>query len=65
IRKYQKSTGLLIQKLSFQRLVREIGKDFKAILRFGSSAIAALQEATKAYLVELFKDTISLLFMPK
>ncbi|MBA0663596.1 hypothetical protein Goklo_003701, partial [Gossypium klotzschianum] len=62
---YQKSTELLIQKLSFQRLVREIAKDFKAIVRFGSSAIAALQEATEAYLVELFKDTISLLFMPK
>ncbi|MBA0812107.1 hypothetical protein Gohar_026101, partial [Gossypium harknessii] len=65
IRKYQKSTELLIQKLSFQRLEREIAKDFKDILRFGSSAIAALQEATEAYLVELFKDTISLLFMPK
>ncbi|KAH1048335.1 hypothetical protein J1N35_039119, partial [Gossypium stocksii] len=57
IRKYQKSTKLLIQKLSFQKLVREIAKDFKTILRFGSSAIAALQEATQAYLVGLFKDT--------
>jgi histone H3/H4 len=29
IRKYQKSTELLIRKLPFQRLVREIAQDFK------------------------------------
>jgi histone H3 len=29
IRKYQKSTDLLIRKLPFQRLVREIAQDFK------------------------------------
>ena len=34
IRKYQKSTDLLIRKLPFQRLVREIAHDFKAELRF-------------------------------
>ncbi|KAH7847308.1 hypothetical protein Vadar_024501 [Vaccinium darrowii] len=34
IRKYQKSTELLIRKLPFQRLVREIAQDFKADLRF-------------------------------
>ena len=31
IRKYQKSTELLIRKLPFQRLVREIAQDFKVI----------------------------------
>jgi histone H3/H4 len=56
IRKYQKSTDLLIRKLPFQRLVREIAQDFKNDLRFQSSAIAALQEAAEAYLVGLFED---------
>ncbi|XP_066361337.1 histone H3.2-like [Miscanthus floridulus] len=57
IYKYQKSTELLIRKLPFQRLVREIAQDFKTDLRFQSSAVAALQEAAEAYLVGLFEDT--------
>ncbi|KAH0853557.1 hypothetical protein HID58_093075, partial [Brassica napus] len=62
IRKYQKSTELLIRKLPFQRLVREIAQDFKTDLRFQSSAVAALQEAAEAYLVGLFEDTNSARF---
>ena len=57
IRKYQKSTDLLINKLPFQRLVREIAQEFKTDLRFQSTAILALQEASEAYLVGLFEDT--------
>lgn len=57
IRKYQKNTDLLIRKLPFQRLVREIAQSFKDDLRFQSSAIGALQEASEAYLVGLFEDT--------
>jgi histone H3/H4 len=57
IRKYQKSTELLIRKLPFQRLVREIAHDFQKELRFQSSAVLALQEAAEAYLVGLFEDT--------
>ena len=57
IRRFQKSTELLIRKLPFQRLVREIAQDFKTDLRFQSSAVAALQEASEAYLVGLFEDT--------
>ena len=57
IRKYQKSTELLIRKAPFQRLVREIAQDFKIDLRFQSSAVMALQEAAEAYLVGLFEDT--------
>ncbi|KAB5595235.1 histone H3,2 [Ceratobasidium theobromae] len=57
IRRYQKSTELLIRKLPFQRLVREIAQDFKTDLRFQSSAVLALQEASEAYLVSLFEDT--------
>ena len=55
--RYQKSTELLIRKLPFQRLVREIAQDFKTDLRFQSSAVMALQEASEAYLVGLFEDT--------
>ena len=57
IRKFQKSTDLLIRKLPFQRLVREIATVFKSDLRFQSSAVLALQEASESYLVGLFEDT--------
>ena len=51
------ATRLLIRRLPFQRLVREIAQDFKTDLRFQGSAILALQEAAEAYLVGLFEDT--------
>jgi histone H3 len=57
IRQYQKSTELLIRKLPFQRLVKEISQEFRTDLRFQSTALLALQEATEAYLVGLFEDT--------
>jgi len=57
IRQYQKSTDLLIRKLPFQRLVREIAQDFKNDLRFQSTALLALQEALERHLVSLFEDT--------
>lgn len=57
IRRYQKSTQLLIRKLPFQRLVREIAQEFKTDLRFQGSAVLALQEASEAYLTGLFEDT--------
>ena len=57
IRRFQKSTELLVRKLPFQRLVREIAQSFKTDLRFQASAIVALQEASEAYLVGLFEDT--------
>ena len=57
IRKFQKSTELLIRKLPFQRVVREIAGEFKSDLRFQSQAVLALQEAAEAYLVGLFEDT--------
>jgi histone H3 len=57
IRKYQKSSELLIRKLPFQRLVREIAMDFKTDLRFQSLAVLALQEAAEAFLIGLFDDT--------
>ncbi|KAK4702503.1 hypothetical protein P7C70_g3720, partial [Phenoliferia sp. Uapishka_3] len=66
IRKYQKTTDLLVQRLPFARLVREIANDYfdeggfgdeRAGLRWQSSALLALQEATEAYLVHLFEDS--------
>src|SRR6218665_3330195 len=60
IRRYQKSTELLIRKLPFQRLVREIAGSLEGIgrpdLRFQPDAFLALQEATESYLVTLFED---------
>ncbi|EJD53624.1 histone-fold-containing protein [Auricularia subglabra TFB-10046 SS5] len=64
IRKYQKSTDLLMAKLPFARVVREISEDMITSygdystggLRWQSSALLALQEATEAFLVHLFED---------
>ena len=55
IRKYQASTELLIRKLPFQRLVKEVAGSI-GNYRFESTAIMALQEAAEAYLVHLFVD---------
>ena len=57
IRRYQKSTELLIRKAPFHRLVREISQDFNDALRYKGTSVLALQEAAKAYLVGLFEDT--------
>ena len=57
IRRFQKSTELLLRRLPFQRLVREIAQDFKSDTRWQSHAVYALQEASEAYLVGLFEDT--------
>jgi len=67
IRKYQKSTDLLLRRLPFSRLVREIAHEYATSmdivgggvaggLRWQSTAIQALQEAAEAYLVHLFED---------
>ena len=59
IRKYQKSTELLIRKLPFQRLVREVAQSIRPDLRFQSTAILALQEASESFLVTMF-DKVNL-----
>eukprot|EP00741_Cyanophora_paradoxa_P010288 tig00020516_g9959.t1 len=57
IRKYQKTTDLLLRKLPFQRLVREIAQNYgMPDKRFQSSSVLALQEASEAYLIGLFQD---------
>ena len=57
IRKYQKTSDLLLRKASFQRLVREVAQDFKSDTRFVSDALFALQHASEGYLVGVFEDT--------
>ncbi|RMZ90042.1 hypothetical protein DV736_g2728, partial [Chaetothyriales sp. CBS 134916] len=62
IRRYQQSTDLLILKLPFARLVREVAQYVLPMgvggeLRWQSQAIQALQEASEAFLVHLFEDT--------
>ena len=57
IRRYQKSTDLLIRKAPFLRLVKEIAQQIKEDVRFQSTAVLALQEASEYYLVGLFEDT--------
>jgi histone H3 len=56
IRRYQKSTELLMRRAPFSRLLREIAQDFRIDLRWQQSAIEAAQEASEAYLVSLFED---------
>ena len=57
IRRYQKSSDLLLRKAPFQRLIREIAQDFKNDVRFTSTSVLATQEAAEAYLVGLDEDT--------
>jgi histone H3 len=57
IRRYQQSTDLLLRRLPFQRLVREVAQDLLTDIRFQSAAMLALQECAEAYLVGLFEDT--------
>ena len=57
IRRYQKSTELLIKRGPFQRLVREIAEGLNTGLRFQTSALCALQEAAESFLVGMFEDT--------
>lgn len=61
IRRYQRSTDLLIRKLPFARLVRQLCQDHFVrpgeSLRWQPQALAALQEAAETYLVQLFEDS--------
>jgi len=57
IRRYQKTTELLLRKLPFMRLVREVANEFRPNLRFQGSALLALQEATEAYMVQILEES--------
>ena len=57
IRKFQKSTELLIRKLPFQRFVREITQNLRLDIRFQKQAMMALQDSAEAYLIGLLEDS--------
>ena len=65
IRREQKKTNLMIPRQSFNRLVREIGKELKngadlnmrqIDLRYSDSALELIQMAVEHYLVNLFEE---------
>lgn len=56
IRHYQRSTNLLIQRLPFQRIVRDVARDIRPDLRFQPKAIDALQHAAEQYMTSVFED---------
>jgi histone H3/H4 len=58
IRKFQRTTDLLLRKLPFARLVRELTLHYNnSGLRWQAEALLALQEASEDYLVRLFEDS--------
>ena len=56
IRKYQSTGELLIRRLLFQRLIREVAQGFRADLKFEGMATKALQEAGEAFLVGILEQ---------
>ncbi|XP_032683886.1 histone H3.3-like isoform X1 [Odontomachus brunneus] len=63
IRHLRHTTNLLIPKLPFARLVREIMFEIfprQVINRLQASALEALQEATEMYIVQFFEDAVLL-----
>lgn len=57
IRRYQKSTDLLLRKLPFSRLVREITEKISPVpIRFQGLAMECLQTSVETYLTQLFED---------
>ena len=64
IRRYQKSTELLIRKMPFQRLAREIVQDLNKEVSFPhndtncyqSTSLLAMQESVEAFSIGLFED---------
>jgi len=58
IQRYQKSTDLLIPRLPFQRVVRDVCLELfpSKEYRWQALAISALQEAAECFLVTLFED---------
>ena len=58
IKMRQNTYNLLLRKLPFQRLVREITQDYNTELRYQSNAIMALQEASEAFLVRVFQTCV-------
>lgn len=58
IRHLQITTELHLPRMAFQRLVRQITQRLRPDMKYQTSALSALQEATEAYLVNLFEDAL-------
>ena len=59
IRHFQKTTNLLLRKMPFVRVVREIARNCSTAhveLRWQVPALECLQEAAEAFMVRLFED---------
>jgi histone H3 len=56
IKAYQRSTGLLIPKTAFKRVVREVAADFATNWRFTEGTMDILQEAAESFVVSLFEE---------
>lgn len=58
IRKYQRTSELLIPKRPFQRLVREVAAEVRRDLRIQSTPAEALQHAVEDYILQVFEDCV-------
>lgn len=54
----QRTTHLLIPRLPFQRVIREILQEFHVDFRVQGQAIEALRESSELYLVQMFSDAL-------
>lgn len=58
IMQLQGTTHLLIPRLPFQRVIREILQQFRVDFRLQGQAIEALRESSELYLVQMFSDAL-------
>ena len=58
IKRLQEKTQVIIPRLPFQRLVRDICRTRNPDTRFSSQALQALQEAAESYLTGMFEDSL-------
>ena len=57
IKKLQRSTDLLVPRLPFQRVVKEICGKINSDLRFSAQGLLALQESAESFMTGLFEDS--------
>ena len=57
IKKLQRSTELIVPRLPFQRLVKEIAGQHDRDLRFSAQGLLALQESAESFMTGLFEDS--------
>ena len=56
IRRYQKSTNLLLSKTAFRRLIKKIVYNLRSDLRMQATTLNALQEITEAFLISFLSS---------